>query len=137
MHEVVESRAGALKRVVAARDDAGGDLEERLAAQVRRQPLSAVDAAAVQVALAAFEQAHALGEGHGAKGEADAGAGWGEFEGALDEAGRLDRVTVHTAVESALETYLFGARTWSGIMPRARVVRRAPEYHEKSIKITR
>lgn len=61
--------------MVAARDDAGGELEQRLAAQVRGQRLSAVDAAAVQVALAAFEQAHALGEGRGAKREADAGAG--------------------------------------------------------------
>ena len=34
---------------------------------------------------------------------------WGEFEGALDGAGGLDRATVHAAVERALETYLFGA----------------------------
>ena len=34
---------------------------------------------------------------------------WGEFEGALNEAGGLDRATVHAAVEGALEKYLFGA----------------------------
>ena len=66
-HEVAGGRAGALKRVVAARDDAGGDLEQRLAAKERGEPPSAVDADEVQVALAVFEQAHALREGHGAK----------------------------------------------------------------------
>ena len=56
-HEVYGSRARRLKRVVMARDDdVGGNLEQRLAAQMRCQRLAVVDAAAVQVALAALEK---------------------------------------------------------------------------------
>ena len=55
-------------------DDAGGSVGEALAAQEGGQRVAGIGAAAVQVALAPDEQAQALGEGGGARGQRDA---WG------------------------------------------------------------
>ena len=67
--------------MIAPGDDAGGHVEETLAAQERRQGFVGVDAATMQVAVSVGEAAQPLGAGRAADAEFDGGEG-------LPEAGR-------------------------------------------------
>ena len=90
-HEIVEGGACALERVVAVGDDAGGDPQQRLAAQERGQRPPVVDSAEVQVARAVGEQAPAFGEGGGDdEAVAHAGECAGAVGGLLEHGGEVE-----------------------------------------------
>ena len=72
--EVAGGGSGAVERVAAVRDDAGGDLQQRFAVQEREQRPPVVDAVPVPVARAVGEQAHPFGEGGASQRERDADA---------------------------------------------------------------
>ena len=85
--EIFRGDGSGEQRVIAPGDDAGGHVEETLAAQERRQGFVGVDAAAMQVAVSVGEAAQPLGTGGAADAEFDGGEGLPEAGGRAGEHG--------------------------------------------------